>query len=245
MPQTKIVSSIKLLNLKFLREKKSDGDGRFFAVKEVLLTDQGRAGPGSKALINFNRLCSQKQFHIDPGCILEGSFLISFIMVQEISLLSQFQHKHIVQYYGSFKDKTKLYIFLELATEGSLLNLYQEHKLSDSQASKYTRQIVKGISGGCKWNRETCGFWIGKALQIERQSFKGTAFWMALRSVDLNQFLVINEDKRENDGYGFAADTWSLGNIHIPNWSRVVWVENGIKMSLGLSMEQIAVGFEG
>lgn len=28
----------------------------FFAVKEVLLTDQGRAGPGSKALINFNRL---------------------------------------------------------------------------------------------------------------------------------------------------------------------------------------------
>ncbi|CBI38593.3 unnamed protein product, partial [Vitis vinifera] len=64
---------------------------------------------------------------------------------QEISLLSQFQHKHIVQYYGSFKDKTKLYIFLELATEGSLLNLYQEHKLSDSQASKYTRQIVKGL----------------------------------------------------------------------------------------------------
>ncbi|KAL6321529.1 hypothetical protein AAG906_021724 [Vitis piasezkii] len=69
------------------------------------------------------------------------------------------------------------------------------------------------------------------------KSFKGTAFWMAPE--------VINEDKRENDGYGFAADTWSLGNIHIPNWSRVVWVENGIKMSLGLSMEQIAVGFEG
>ena len=44
-----------------------------------------------------------------------------------------------------FEDKTKLYIFLELATEGSLLNLYQEHKLSDSQASKYTRQIVKGL----------------------------------------------------------------------------------------------------
>ena len=44
-----------------------------------------------------------------------------------------------------FQDKTKLYIFLELATEGSLLNLYQEHKLSDSQASKYTRQIVKGL----------------------------------------------------------------------------------------------------
>ena len=45
-----------------------------------------------------------------------------------------------------FQDKTKLYIFLELATEGSLLNLYQKHKLSDSQASKYTRQIVKGLN---------------------------------------------------------------------------------------------------
>ncbi|CBI23891.3 unnamed protein product, partial [Vitis vinifera] len=111
--------------------------------------------------MNFNsncilRLCSQKQFHIDPACIRE---------VQEISLSSQFQHKHIVQYYGTFKDwsschifflaysqnvlpfqdKTKLYIFLELATGGSLLNLYQKHKLSDSQASKYTRQIVKGL----------------------------------------------------------------------------------------------------
>ncbi|CBI23911.3 unnamed protein product, partial [Vitis vinifera] len=41
--------------------------------------------------------------------------------------------------------QTKLYIFLELATGGSLLNLYQKHKLSDSQASKYTRQIVKGL----------------------------------------------------------------------------------------------------
>ncbi|XP_019078839.2 uncharacterized protein LOC109123450 [Vitis vinifera] len=44
--------------------------------------------------MNFNRLCSQKQFHIDPACIRE---------VQEISLSSQFQHKHIVQYYGTFK----------------------------------------------------------------------------------------------------------------------------------------------
>ena len=44
-----------------------------------------------------------------------------------------------------FQDKTKLCIFLELATEGSLLNLYQKHKLSDFQASEYTRQIVKGL----------------------------------------------------------------------------------------------------
>ncbi|RVW59385.1 hypothetical protein CK203_103206 [Vitis vinifera] len=55
--------------------------------------------------MNFN---SQKQFHIDPACIRESSFLISFVMVQEISLSSQFQHKHIVQYYGTFKGKAIL-----------------------------------------------------------------------------------------------------------------------------------------
>uniref|UniRef100_F6I2N9 Uncharacterized protein n=1 Tax=Vitis vinifera TaxID=29760 RepID=F6I2N9_VITVI len=32
---------------------------------------------------------------------------------------------------------------------------------------------------------------------------------------------------------------------NLPYGNSVVWVENGIKMSLGLSMEQIAVGFEG
>ncbi|XP_019079295.1 mitogen-activated protein kinase kinase kinase 1 isoform X1 [Vitis vinifera] len=105
--------------------------------------------------MNFNRLCSQKQFHIDPACIRE---------VQEISLSSQFQHKHIVQYYGTFK--------------GYLVDVNGTVKLVDFGLAKF-----------CKLN--------------DIKSFKGTAFRMAPE--------VINEDKQENDGYGFAADIWSLG----------------------------------
>ena len=63
----------------------------------------------------------------------------------EISLLSQFEHENIVEYYGTNKDESKLYIFLELVTKGSLLNLYQRYNLRDSQVSAYTRQILHGL----------------------------------------------------------------------------------------------------
>ncbi|KAF2294029.1 hypothetical protein GH714_006805 [Hevea brasiliensis] len=61
--------------------------GFFFAVKEVQLLDQGNQ---------------------TKKCIYQ--------IEQEIALLSQFNHPNIVQYYGTDKDETKLYIFLELGT---------------------------------------------------------------------------------------------------------------------------------
>ncbi|GKV51632.1 hypothetical protein SLEP1_g58267 [Rubroshorea leprosula] len=68
-----------------------------------------------------------------------------FQLEQEIGLLSQFEHENIVQYYGTDKDESKLYIFLELVTRGSLLSLYQRYNLKDSQVSFYTRQILHGL----------------------------------------------------------------------------------------------------
>ncbi|XP_020260264.1 mitogen-activated protein kinase kinase kinase 1-like isoform X2 [Asparagus officinalis] len=92
-------------------------DGFFFAVKEVSLVDQG----------------------IDAQeCILQ--------LEQEIALLSQFEHENIVRYYGTDKELAKLFIFLELVTQGSLASLYQKYHLRDSQVSSYTRQILKGLN---------------------------------------------------------------------------------------------------
>nr|CAN74761.1 hypothetical protein VITISV_011402 [Vitis vinifera] len=117
-------------------------DGFFFAVKEVSLLDQGSQGKQS-----------------------------IYQLEQEISLLSQFEHENIVRYYGTDKlhcamtraleqllfsllsdswvllatDDSKLYIFLELVTKGSLLSLYQKYDLRESQASAYTRQILNGL----------------------------------------------------------------------------------------------------
>lgn len=43
------------------------------------------------------------------------------------------------------QDESKLYIFIELVTKGSLRSLYQRYTLRDSQVSAYTRQILHGL----------------------------------------------------------------------------------------------------
>jgi hypothetical protein len=43
------------------------------------------------------------------------------------------------------QEESKLYIFIELVTQGSLSSLYQKYKLRESQVSAYTRQILNGL----------------------------------------------------------------------------------------------------
>ncbi|XP_027091661.2 mitogen-activated protein kinase kinase kinase 1 isoform X1 [Coffea arabica] len=165
-------------------------DGFFFAVKEVSLLDQGEEGRQS-----------------------------IYQLEQEIALLSQFEHENIVQYYGTDKDDSKLYIFLELVTKGSLLSLYQKYNLRDSQVSAYTRQILHGLKYlhdrnvvhrdikcanilvDANGSVKLADFGLAKATKLnDVKSCKGTAFWMAPE--------VVN---RKTQGYGLAADIWSLG----------------------------------
>ncbi|PIN19012.1 MEKK [Handroanthus impetiginosus] len=163
-------------------------DGFFFAVKEVSLLDQGDEG-------------KQRIIQLE----------------QEIALLSRFEHENIVQYYGTKKDESNLYIFLELVTKGSLLSLYQKYSLRDPLVSGYTRQILHGLkylhdrnvihrdikcanilvdtNGSVK----LADFGLAKAIKLnDVKSCRGTAFWMAPEVV-------------RSLGYGLAADIWSLG----------------------------------
>ncbi|KAL3634743.1 hypothetical protein CASFOL_021797 [Castilleja foliolosa] len=163
-------------------------DGFFFAVKEVSLLDQG--DEGKQSIIQLE---------------------------QEIALLSQFEHENIVRYYGTMKDASHLYIFLELVTKGSLLSLYQKYDLRAPQVSAYTRQILHGLK--YLHNRNVvhrdikcanilvesnglvklADFGLAKAVKLnDVKSCKGTAFWMAPEVV-------------RSQGYGLAADIWSLG----------------------------------
>ncbi|KAM3395451.1 mitogen-activated protein kinase kinase kinase 1 [Capsicum galapagoense] len=165
-------------------------DGFFFAVKEVSLLDQGDGG-------------RQSLYQLE----------------QEIELLSQFEHENIVRYYGTDKNDSKLYIFLELVTQGSLLKLYQKYHLRDSQVSAYTRQILHGLKYlhdrnvvhrdikcanilvDANGSVKLADFGLAKATKFnDVKSFKGTALWMAPE--------VVN---RKTQGYGLAADIWSLG----------------------------------
>ncbi|GFP87601.1 mitogen-activated protein kinase kinase kinase 1 [Phtheirospermum japonicum] len=163
-------------------------DGFFFAVKEVSLLDQG--DEGKQSIIQLE---------------------------QEIALLRQFEHENIVRYYGTMKDASHLYIFLELVTKGSLLSLYQKYDLRAPQVSAYTRQILHGLK--YLHNRNVvhrdikcanilvesnglvklADFGLAKAVKLnDAKSCKGTAFWMAPEVV-------------RSQGYGLAADIWSLG----------------------------------
>ncbi|XP_024156556.1 uncharacterized protein LOC112164559 isoform X2 [Rosa chinensis] len=165
-------------------------NGCFFAVKEVSLLDQGSLG---------RQRVSQLE--------------------QEIALLSQFEHENIVQYYGTEKDESKLYIYMELVTKGSLQKLYQIHHLTDSHVSVYTRQILQGLkylhdrkvihrdircanllvhaNGSVK----LADFGLSKTIKMnDIKSCQGTAYWMAPE--------VVNH---KSQGYGLPADIWSLG----------------------------------
>ncbi|KAL4392609.1 hypothetical protein AHAS_Ahas03G0362200 [Arachis hypogaea] len=168
----------------------SCSDGFFFAVKEASLLDEG-SNQGKQSL---------------------------FQLRQEISLLSRFQHENIVRYFGTQEDQSSLYIFLELVPKGSLLSLYQKYSLNDSHVSAYTRQILHGlkylhnqnvihrdikcanilvdVSGSVK----LADFGLAKATENVKSS-KGSPYWMAPEVVNL----------KNDDGYGLAADIWSLG----------------------------------
>ncbi|VFQ88855.1 unnamed protein product [Cuscuta campestris] len=99
------------------------------------------------------------------------------------------------------------------------MSLYHKYQLHNTQVSLYTRQILSGlrylhsrdvihrdikcanilvdVNGSVK----LADFGLAKATKLnDIKSCKGTAFWMAPE--------VVN---RKNNGYGLAADIWSLG----------------------------------
>ncbi|GMY32950.1 MAPK/ERK kinase kinase 1 [Fagus crenata] len=141
-----------------------------------------------------------------------------FFAVKEASLLDQgSQGKQKVSCLE--QDESKIYIFLELVTQGSLAKLYERHHLEDSQVSEYTRQILNGLKYLHDQNVihrdikcanilveangtvKLADFGLAKAIKSnDVKSCKGTPSWMAPE--------VIN---KKYGGYGLPADIWSLG----------------------------------
>lgn len=64
----------------------------------------------------------------------------------EINILKQIDHKNIIRYIGSEIIDENFCIYLEYASEGSLLSAYHEFGPFDEDLIKrYTRQIVEGL----------------------------------------------------------------------------------------------------
>ncbi|XP_046859283.1 mitogen-activated protein kinase kinase kinase 2-like [Xenia sp. Carnegie-2017] len=140
----------------------------------------------------------------------------------EIDLLKTINHNAIVSYYGTQQTGTRIWIFMEYMPGGSIYDHLKQHgPLSESLTSKYTRQILHGVSylhsytiihrdiKGANILRDTKGnvkladFGASKRLQTTSsmtgfKSVHGTPYWMAPE--------VIN-----GAGYGRKADIWSVG----------------------------------
>ncbi|KAJ6816414.1 putative MAP kinase superfamily protein isoform X2 [Iris pallida] len=165
-------------------------DGIFFAVKEVSLLDQGSAA---------------------QQCILQ--------LEQEIALLSRFEHENIVQYYGTDKEEAKLFIFIELVTQGSLASLYLKYHLQDSQVSAYTRQILKGLYYLHERNVVHRDIKCANILVHANGSVKLADFGLAKEITKLNMlksckgsvYWMAPEVVNPRNMYGSSADIWSLG----------------------------------
>ncbi|CAN6303870.1 unnamed protein product [Urochloa humidicola] len=153
------------------------------------------------------------------GMVYEGiSDEGAFFAVKEVSLLDQGSNAQ-QSILALEQEESKLYIFIELVTQGSLSSLYQKYKLRESQVSAYTRQILDGLlylhernvvhrdikcanilvhaNGSVK----LADFGLAKEMSKINmlRSCKGSVYWMAPE--------VINPKKM----YGPSADIWSLG----------------------------------
>ncbi|XP_009625482.1 mitogen-activated protein kinase kinase kinase 3 [Nicotiana tabacum] len=141
-------------------------------------------------------------------------------LTQEITLLSQFSHPNIVQYYGSELRGDKLSLYLEYVPGGSILKLLQEYGPFEEQIiSSYTRKILSGliflherniahrdIKGAnilvnAKGEIKLADFGMAKHINTcsLMTSFKGNSNWMAPEVV------------QDAGCSSVAVDIWSLG----------------------------------
>ncbi|KAF3660337.1 hypothetical protein FXO37_13531 [Capsicum annuum] len=141
--------------LKKLKEKLKDLLDKGFIHPSVFYRVGAAIELDSKAGIAIGRLIEHTLWYV---------FVFNLVDFSEISLQSRFRHKNIVRYHGTNKvcyhnlecassadllhlcrDESKLYIFLELVTKGSLASFYRKYHLRDSHVSDYNRQILSGL----------------------------------------------------------------------------------------------------
>ncbi|KAJ9174800.1 hypothetical protein P3X46_013405 [Hevea brasiliensis] len=138
---------------------------------------------------------------------------------QEVNLLCQFSHPNIVKYYGTEEDESKVNIFLELVSTGSLRKVYRSFELEESQVSHYTKQILEGLKYLHERKVVHGDIKCANILVDEKGYVKITDFGLTkvtgvialLKSrygkIDWTAPEVMKQDKE----YGFEADIWSLG----------------------------------
>lgn len=144
------------------------------------------------------------------------------IIMQEIDLLKNLNHKNIVKYLGSLKTKTHLHIILEYVENGSLANIIKPNKFGpfpESLVAVYIAQVLEGLvylheqgvihrdikGANILTTKEglvkLADFGVATKLNeadLNTHSVVGTPYWMAPEVIEMS-------------GVCAASDIWSVG----------------------------------
>jgi len=142
----------------------------------------------------------------------------------EVRILSEFDSKYITKYYGSIIKQTHLWIFMELLSSGSMLDIIQmlDHEnaiLKEQEIATIIRESLLGLEYMHRQNRlhrdvksanillhrngdvKLCDFGVSNKIidtVKKRDTLVGSPYWMA------PEVIIRNE-------YDSRADIWSLG----------------------------------
>ncbi|KAJ9108718.1 hypothetical protein QFC21_000038 [Naganishia friedmannii] len=160
----------------------------------------------------------------------------------EIELLKNLEHPHIVQYLGWEESPEHISIFLEYVPGGSIASVYRKHQKFEEEVIKnFTKQILSGLAylhakgilhrdlkadnilvdsdGTCK----ITDFGISKQAEDAYASqgatnLKGSVFWMAPEVI-----------RNMGRGYSAKVDIWSLGCLVLEMFAgRRPWGEDSV-----------------
>ncbi|XP_019450937.1 PREDICTED: MAP3K epsilon protein kinase 1-like isoform X2 [Lupinus angustifolius] len=144
------------------------------------------------------------------------------IIMQEIDLLKNLNHKNIVKYLGSLKTKSHLHIILEYVENGSLANIIKPNKFGpfpESLVAVYIAQVLEGLvylheqgvihrdikGANILTTKEglvkLADFGVATKLteaDVNTHSVVGTPYWMAPEVIEMS-------------GVCAASDIWSVG----------------------------------
>ncbi|GAB4844259.1 MAP3K epsilon protein kinase 1 [Ancistrocladus abbreviatus] len=144
------------------------------------------------------------------------------IIMQEIDLLKNLNHKNIVKYLGSLKTKSHLHIILEYVENGSLANIIKPNKFGpfpEQLVAHYIAQVLEGLvylheqgvihrdikGANILTTKEglvkLADFGVATKLteaDVNTHSVVGTPYWMAPEVIEMS-------------GVSAASDIWSVG----------------------------------
>merc|ERR1719375_2371565 len=116
-----------------------------------LVADYNDLGEGSFAVVR--RIREKRSGRILALKVMEKHPLLIRNMVQqvhrEVKLQSQMKHQHILQLFDFLEDDTHIYMLLEFAGKGGLVELMQWHpgrRLPEVTAGWVFGQVVEGVS---------------------------------------------------------------------------------------------------